>query len=226
MNLGSKPRFPTMRELFGTSLDRFIVNPELRPERSWIVEGGWSHVTDRWQADVVGFLQRTRDTIDQENVIVDGERKRQRINLDGSRVIGVEWQAAAEVTADVDFQGHVTWLRPVAITEGARSGHLTEKPEILATLITRFGPIRGVSLDATGIYTGRAFGLAQDNSLVSLPTAWRLNVRLAAQRFFADSGLFLQTYLGADNVFDALLLPQLGLPDAGRSLRFGVSLAR
>ena len=226
MNGGSKPRFPTMRELFGTSLDRFIVNPALRPERSWILEGGWSHVTDRWQTDVIGFLQRTSDTIDQENVIVDGERKRQRINLDGSRVIGVEWQAAAEVTAHVDLRGHVTWLRPVAITEGSRSGHLTEKPEILATLMGRLGPFRGVSLDATGIYTGRAFGLAPNNSLVSLPTAWRVNVRLAAQRFFADSGLFLQTYVGADNVFDALLLPQLGLPDAGRALRFGVSLAR
>jgi hypothetical protein len=68
--------------------------------------------------------------------------------------------------------------------------------------------------------------LATDNSLVVLPAAWRFGARLTTQRYFADSGLFLQTYAGVDNVFDALHVPQLGLPDAGRTVRFGMSLAR
>jgi len=226
LNGGSKPRFPTMRELFGTALDRFNLNPDLRPERTWILEGGWQHTADRWHVETMVFLQRTMDTIDQENVIVGGQRKRQRINLDGSRVHGVEWQAGGNVASGIRLTGHATWMRPVAIQKDGTTRRLTEKPEVLTTLASRFGPFRGISLDVTGVHTGRAYGLAPDNALRALPSSWRVNVRLAAQRFFADSGLFLQMYAGVDNLTDALQLPQLGLPDAGRTARIGMSLSR
>ncbi|MGA0255993.1 MAG: TonB-dependent receptor [Rhodothermales bacterium] len=226
LNGGSKPRFPTMRELFGTALDRFILNPNLKPERTWMLEGGWHRAGERWQAEAIGFLQRTTDTIDQENVTVDGVRKRQRVNLGGSRVVGVEWQAAGDLGAKAGFQGHLTWLRPLAIEEDGTKRHLTEKPEVLGTVLVHLRPLRGIRIDMSAIHTGRAYGLATDNSLVVLPAAWRFGARLTTQRYFADSGLFLQTYAGVDNVFDALHVPQLGLPDAGRTVRFGMSLAR
>ncbi len=225
VNGGSKPRFPTMRELFGTALDRFVINEDLRPERTWMIEGGWEERRERWQSTFTAFAQRTMDTIDQENVIVDGERKRQRVNLDGSRVLGVEWISSVRPAAKVQVQGHVTWLRPVALTEDGNR-HLTEKPEVLATIQTRLEPTRSISVDVMAVYTGAAYGMAPTNELVSLPTAWQFNARVAAQRFFVSSGLFLQAYAGVDNLTDARLEAQLGLPSAGRTARVGLSLSR
>lgn len=225
LNAGSKPRFPTMRELFGTALDRFVINPTLKPERTWMAEAGWMIQRSSWQAEVMGFVQRTQDTIDQENVDVDGERKRQRINLDGSRVVGVEWSGAGELSGFITIQGHLTWMRPV-VTGDSESRRLTEKPEVLATVQTRIDLRRGLSVDLSSVYTGKAYGLGPDNTLVDLPTSLRMNARLAVQRFFAESGVFLQVYGGVDNITDELHVAQLGIPSAGRTARVGVSLSR
>jgi len=224
MNAGSKPRFPTMRELFGTALDRFVINEELKPERTWMAESGVILAGASWTSEIMVFGQRTEDTIDQENIMVDGERKRQRINLDGSRVVGVEFSGAGEIADRVSLQGHATWLRPVVT--GSDDRRLTEKPEILATLQTGVELKRGVRLDGTAVYTGTAYGLGPDNQLVDLPTSLRFNLRISAQRFFSRNGLFMQVYGGVDNLTDELHISQLGLPAAGRTARFGLSLSR
>lgn len=225
VNAGSKPRFPTMRELFGTALDRFVINPDLKPERTWMAEAGWATQHSRWQAEIMAFAQRTTDTIDQENVDQGGVRKRQRINLEGSRVLGVEWSGVGELSRSIRLQGHVTWMRPVVVGgEGDR--RLTEKPEVLATLQTRIDLRRGVSADITGVYTGRAYGMGPDNQLVDLPTSIRINARLALQRFFSQRGVFLQVYGGVDNITDDLHVSQLGIPSAGRTARVGLSVSR
>ena len=225
VNAGSKPRFPTMRELFGTALDRFEVNPDLAPERTWMVEGGWNRASARWNTDAMVFWQRTMDTIDQVNVDVDGVRKRSRVNLDGSRVVGLEGALVGDLSTWWRLTGHATWMRPVALVDGEER-HLTEKPEVLATVSSRIEPRRGLVVDADLIYTGAAYGLAQDNSQVRLPTTWRINLRVAAQRFFSASGLFAQVYAGVNNLTDELHLSQLGLPEAGRTWRFGLSVSR
>ncbi len=225
VNVGSKPRFPTMRELFGTALDRFVVNPDLQSERTWMAEAGWMTRREGWQMEVMGFAQRTLDTIDQEIIEVEGMRKRQRINLDGSRVLGIEWSGLGAISRTLTFQGHATWMRPV-VTGEAENRQLTEKPQVLATLRSRIELRRGFHLDVSGIYTGKAYGLGPDNALVDLPTSLRLNARLSTQRFFSDSGVFLQVYGGVDNMTDELHVSQLGIPSAGRTARIGMSLSR
>ena len=225
VNAGSKPRFPTMRELLGTALDRFILNPDLKPERTWMAEAGWGAERARWAGEVLGFVQRTADTIDQENVIMDGKSKRRRINLDGSRVVGAESMIMIEPGDWISLQGHITWMRPVGLDDG-KERHLTEKPEILATVTTRIQPTRGMGIDITKIYTGRAYGRGVDNALEPLPTSLRLNVRVSASRYFSDQGLFGQLYAGVDNVTDQRHLSQAGLPGSGRTARVGLSLSR
>jgi iron complex outermembrane receptor protein len=225
VNAGSKPRFPTMRELFGTALARFVTNPDLKPERTWMAEFGVEVQRDALAGVVTAFVNRTVDTIDQEQVIVNGERKRRRVNLEGSRVWGIEGQASARLLEDLSFQGHATWMRPIGFEQG-RERHLVEKPEVLATMTSRWEVTRGIVLDTGLLYTGRAWSQDLDNALVALPTSWRFNARLAFQRFFAGSGVFAQLFGGVNNITDALHLPQLGLPDAGRTWRVGASLSR
>ena len=90
----------------------------------------------------------------------------------------------------------------------------------------RWDLVRGLVLDFGVLYTGHAWALGPDGTQVTLPTSWRLNTRLAAQRYFNRSGVFGQLFAGVNNLTDALNVPQLGLPDAGRTWRIGLSLSR
>ena len=116
-------------------------------------------------------------------------------------------------------------MRPVAIVEDGNQ-HLMEKPEMLGTISVQVDGFRGTTLDATAIYTGKAYGKAEDNSEIELSTSLLLNIRLSGRKYFSPSGLFAEIFAGVDNVFDTLQLPQLGLPSAGRTSRIGINLSR
>lgn len=225
LNAGSKPRFPTMRELFGTALNRFLPNPDLKAERAWIAESSLQILGESISFETTLFYQRTAHTIDQINVMDDNVRKRLRVNLDGSRVYGVEFVGRAALRERLSLDGHFTWMRPVAIVEDGNQ-HLMEKPEMLGTISVQVDGFRGTTLDATAIYTGKAYGKAEDNSEIELSTSLLLNIRLSGRKYFSPSGLFAEIFAGVDNVFDTLQLPQLGLPSAGRTSRIGINLSR
>ena len=222
---GRKARFPTMRELFGEALDQFLVNADLTAERTWIGEAALKRTGEYVSGEIVAFIHRTFDTIDRRNVEVDGRRLRQRVNLEGSRVIGVEIVGAVEPDARLRLDGHLTIMDPVAY-EGGETVNLVEKPGVLGTLSASFRPVPSLTLSAQSVYTGRAYSLAPDNELVRLPTSLVLNLRASAQRFMPASGVFLQVYAGVDNISDELRIAQLGLPGAGRTFRAGLSLSR
>ena len=221
-SIGRKVRFPTMRELFGTALDRFVVNEDLRPESALLVDAGLHQTLEDGAAELTLFLNRTWDTIDQENVDVNGQRLRRRINLEGSRVIGLEVLGQKSVRG-VDVEGALTFSRPLVLGQTGRS-RLTEKPEVLGRGALRHSPRRGVSIGAEVVYTGRAYGLNPANQLEKLPQVLQINVRASARRY-TSARVFVEGFVRADNLTDRSVFPQLGLPGPGRSLQLGVSLA-
>lgn len=224
VNGGSKPRFPTLRELYGVALDRFVLNEALKSERTWLAEAGLNFNNERFALQVTSFVQRTINTIDQTNITVDGVRKRKRINLNGSRVLGVETSGLVRISERLTLDGSATVLRPVSMLENGKS-KLTEKPEALITANVEYDVSRELRIRSTIVFTGRAYGLGLDNSHIALPTSAEVNVRASYGMFFAKSGMYVEGFLGADNVFDALTLPQLGLPSAGRSGRLGLNVS-
>lgn len=227
--VGRKVRFPTMRELFGVALDRFLVNPELRPESSLLAEAALELRGDRVAGEVVAFLNRTFDTIDQRNVEVHevGETvtKRQRVNLDGSRTVGVEVGGTVRLRSDVSLDAHLTWSRPRALVD-AGTVPLTEKPAVLSTVTLRRRPPSGVTALVQGVYTGRAYGLTEANTFEPLPTVLVLNTRVG-YRFTTTTPRFFtgEVFLRVDNAADAVHLPQLGLPAPGREIQVGIDLS-
>ncbi|MBT6424290.1 MAG: TonB-dependent receptor [Bacteroidetes Order II. Incertae sedis bacterium] len=223
-NAGSKTRFPTMRELFGTALNRFELNEALKSERTWMAESGIQKQGERLSFDMVAFVRRTTDTIDQTNVVVGERTKRKRINLDGSRTVGIEASGIGVIGEHVSIDGHATWLRPISLNEDGNR-HLTEKPEVLITLNAEVSLIPNLKVQTGLVYTGVAYGLAEDNSQVRLPTSTVMGARLSTNRYFSSSGMFLELYAGVDNITNAVQLPQLGLPAPGRSARFGINLS-
>ncbi|MGI9175463.1 MAG: TonB-dependent receptor [Rhodothermales bacterium] len=221
---GRKVRFPTMRELFGEALNRFLVNPDLQPETSVLAEVGAGYRRGFLSGEVIGFYSRTSDAIDQRTVEAEGGSKRQRINLEGSRAFGVEAVGGARLgrwSAD----GHLTWLHARTFREAAWRPFV-ERPEWLGTLTLAWNSLSGFSLAVQPVYTGRAYSLDDDGALVPLPASLALSLR-TAYGFALDQrrGLFGEVFFRIDNATDAVVLPQLGLPGPGREARVGASLS-
>ena len=220
--LGRKVRFPTMRELFGVALNRFLLNPDLSPESSFVTEIGLSRKGDFFSGEIIGFYQRTFDTIDQRRVEVDGNSLRQRVNLEGSRVWGVESVFSGKLVANLILEGHLTWTNPRGFEEG-NTVFLTEKPEWLGSLSVGYNKASGFSFFSSVGYRGDAYGLSEANEFVTLKSAIVIDTKLS-YRFVVNS-IFGEWYVRVDNIFDSTTLPQLGLPGAGRLVRSGLNIS-
>jgi iron complex outermembrane receptor protein len=219
---GRRIRFPTMRELFGEALNRFLVNPDLQPESAWSGEVGLEHNGTSLSGELTAFFNRTFDTIDRRNVVVDGDRKRQRINLDGSRVAGVEAVGSARPTRGLRLDGHLTWMRTRTLNDG-ETLFFAERPEWIGTLTSTYRFRMGLSLVGQVVYTGTAYSLAEDNTFVKLPTSTVLNTRVGYRFRLGDA--MPEVFARVDNLTDERVLTQLGLPGPGRELVAGLNLS-
>ncbi len=224
---GRKTRFPTMRELFGEALNRFLINPDLKPESSLLVELGMGLRRGQWRIEAVPFGSFTSNTIDQRSVLVPGETRprRQRINLKGSRVLGVHLSAEAAITRDLSASGHLTLSHVRRLQdEPSDPVRLSEKPEALGRLWVSYLPATGPTLELEAVYTGRAYSLDDNNEFVPLPRSLALNAR-AGYRFWLPGERTLELFARMDNITDELVVPQLGLPGPGRSAQGGIKVA-
>lgn len=228
-SLARKTRFPSMRELYGEALNRFLVNTDLEPESSWNGELGYIGSFRDARFELAAFTQLTSNTIDQRRVDTMGSTKRQRINLPGSRIFGVELSGNVTALKPFRVNGHLMWSYVRGITEledGSDSlVYLAEKPEALGTLNLGYDFDFGLILDAEAVYTGTAYGPGGD-SQATLDASLALNARVAYRLFEPFNGLrMLEIFARGDNLTDAVVLPQEGLPSAGREFRGGIKLA-
>ncbi|NNE45755.1 MAG: TonB-dependent receptor [Rhodothermales bacterium] len=224
LSAGRKTRFPTMRELFGEALGRFLLNPELTAESRVMVEAGFEIRTRRFEGESVVFFERSYDTIDQRFVLLpdEAQARRQRINRAGGRSVGVEMVGRGRLAAGLTLAGHVTWVRAQTVDAGA-TVQAIETPEWLGIGTLRYNSRSGFSLLLQTLYTGRAYGIDDSNSLVPLATSVAFNVRAG---YRLTSGRVVTEVFGrVDNVTDVLTLPQPGLPGPGRTFRFGLDLS-
>lgn len=223
---GRRTRFPTMRELFGEALNRFLINPDLKPESSVLTELGVGWRRGSWRLELVPFASFTSNTIDQRSVLVPGETRprRQRINLRGSRVFGLQFAAEGAVAGDLWIASHLTLSRVRRLQDAPGDPvFLSEKPDGLGRLALSYLPARGLIGDVELVYRGRAYSLNERNEFVPLPRSLVLNLRLG-YRVAVAGDRTLEIFGRVDNVTDELVVPQLGLPDPGRSLRGGLKV--
>jgi len=226
--VGRKGRFPTLRELYGEALGRFLINPDLKPEESDLFELGVETEGALGSVSLIGFGSFTSNTIDQREVEVAGTNRRQRINLPGSRALGVELVGDLSVASPFRLEGHITYIynraRSVNDPEGDYTEFLAEKPEALATIEARYDFPFGLTPAVEIVHTGRAYSPG-DTSWAPLDASTTINLRLAYRLFSSlTSNFSAQFYVRVDNVTDAVVLPQLGLPGPGREIRGGVKV--
>ena len=210
-------RFPTMRELFGEALGRFALNPDLRPEATWEGEVGVATAGARASGWGTLFARDTRGTIEREG-LDDGRRR--RVNLGGSRAVGVEAGMALRL-GPVRLDAGATLLALTATDGRGGAVELTERPEALGRLALAALPPRGWTWTVEALGTGPAVSLARSSDApVELAGTVRLNGRVG-YRWAAGGGL-LDVFARLDNAFDAAHFPQAGLPAPGREVRVGV----
>jgi iron complex outermembrane receptor protein len=189
------------------------VSEGLSAERAWTAEMGAERVGSTWSGRLVGFGRWTTDAIEQET-LPDGRRR--RVNIGGTRAVGIETQAGWRPLRTIRLDADLT-LQHVRDEDGAE---LPEKPSWIGRGAVAWAPPLGLNARAEGLWTGGAVGPDASGELVPLDDAPRLNLRLGYKR--AMLGTLADVYLRLDNAFDSAYEPQLGLPAPGRSASVGL----
>ena len=219
-----RARFAALRELYSGALNRFEPNPTLRPEVLTGVEAGASLLSSGVQLQGVVFRHRLEDAIIR---ITQPDRRFKRINRDEIRSAGIEllagWQMGpVNMTSDVLLQ-HVR-LEDPAVTGTERRPE--NQPEFQLGADAGF-PVAGLvharlSLDHSGSQYCVNPDLGRNQRLGS-QTVGGAGVERA---WSVVSGLWSQIVASVhiDNITDSAAYDQCGLPQPGRTLRFGLAL--
>jgi iron complex outermembrane receptor protein len=222
--VGRRTRFPALRELYGEALGEFLLNPELRPETATLADFTIQHI---WRGGdsrlrLTPWLLRIDDTLSRRAVTIDGVRYRQRYNMNGSKGEGVEVGLDWRFADHFELRANATWqdLKARLQDDGTRPTPL-QRPEFQGsvTLDYVFGDDWDLFVEAE--YLGVAKDEDEDGDVVDLPTSWHVGMRLF-KTLWADGAGRWRAFAGIDNVTNDVVLPQLGLPQAGRTLSLGV----
>jgi iron complex outermembrane receptor protein len=226
---GRKPRFPTPRELFGAALGKFVPNPDLRPVSALLAEAGVEWRGTAFSGEATAFVNRTSDTIDQRTFQSGPNAgKEQRVNLDGTRVYGIETRGAVQPTERLALDGHLTWMHLRGFEDGEAT-KLDEKPAWLGLLTATYDLPFGFEAMAQSEYLGGVFTRTEQNTFVTLPDALIFDARVSyafdtRALGVPGSGQQGEVFARVNNVTDELRLLQLGLPAPGREVLVGFKL--
>jgi iron complex outermembrane receptor protein len=221
VSAGRRNRFASSREMFGEALGRFLPNPQLSPEQVWLADAELLWRNEGIKLTLNPFWARTLGSIGQRMVNVNGSNLRQRCNQPAATSIGVDMAAQVSLGPGLTIE-----LTGTALHASAAGQPQLQRPfhEAMVALdwapndafdmraeLRRIGPARDLAPDPNG-----------DGNLARLPPAteinWRVRVPVACVR-----GTRLSATAAIDNLTNAVMLPQLGLPLPGRTLRIGIA---
>lgn len=233
-SVSERSRFPALRELYSGALNRFTPNPDLVPETLLAFEGGFTFnsvsATTRRTLQVTAFRHRLADAV--VRVTLSNPTRFMRINRDRIESAGAEVLAGITFGADpirgVTLNGDAL-LQNISIfdqtaTDAGR--HAENNPEVrgrvelglpLPWLVRGFATVR---------HTGRQYCLNADTqSEMTLSAVTTADVALQRTQP-VTSGPFrsARTVLSFDNVGNAAVFDQCGLPQPGRTLRLMITI--
>jgi len=226
--LGQRTRFPTLRELYGEALGQFLLNPDLRPETTLLGDLTFEHVSrdGALRLRLTPWILHVDDTLSRRNVEVDGMRMRQRYNLEGSDGHGVEAGIDWNVDNRLELRLHANWQDLEArVEEDGSRPVLYQRPDLQVTLTVDWLFAADWDLFVEVRHLGTALDEDEDGSIRELPASTAAGFRLFRTLRHDEAGRW-RVYAGVDNLGDELILPQLGLPQTGRTAALGVAFER
>jgi iron complex outermembrane recepter protein len=224
-SLSRRARFGSMRELYSGSLGRFQPNPDLRPEVLVGAEVGATGMWQRVQWQAVLFRHDLEDAIVRVTL---PNRKFVRINRDRMRSHGVELLAGwngdrVSLTTDAVIQR-------ARLSDPAAQGderHPEHQPDFRASGEFAFPLPAQVRGNFSAAFTGRQYCVHPDlGRTVTLKSQRRFDAGVDREYTVRNAGWLdrIRVLLGVDNIADAAVLDQCGLPQPGRTWRVAVSL--
>jgi len=223
--LGQRSRFPTPRELFGVALGRFQLNPDLQPERSLLADFGVQYdPSEALSLDFTLWANDSDDTLSQRVVTIDNSSRRQRFNLNGSLSYGFEAAAAVALSGNLGASLSVGLQdEQLARDENGLLRNLLHRPGEQVNLALDWQATSRLDIRAELSYVGRAYDLGNDGADIHLPSSTSFGLRgvMTIGRTL-DRDIHLTA--AVENLTDALILPQSGLPAPGRSFHVGIRI--
>lgn len=229
-----RARFAALRELYSGALNRFDPNPTLRPETLLGFEGGvtldgGAFAAQGLQLQLVGFAHRLDDAVVRVTL---PNRLFRRINRDQIRSHGAEALVSyspaalrgATITGDVTLQR--IRVQDQTITN-ASDRFAEHNPEQRASLAFISPLLKGFRASAMTRYTGAQYCQHPDlGRQVKLDAQTVGDAALTRTFALRGRGLLqrLTALVAMDNVSNATVYDQCGLPQPGRTLRFGLTL--
>jgi iron complex outermembrane receptor protein len=228
-----RSRFPALRELYSGALNRFRPNPELKPETLRGIEAGFT-VDRAWGPIPSGTLQVTgfSHTLDDAvvRITLSNPTRFMRVNRDrieskGAEVLagfvfGDDRDRSVTLTADALIQ-KIT-LFDITV-DGEPSRHAENNPEKRGALEIGIPLPAKFRAFANARYTGTQYCLNADTG-DEMELEGKTRADLAVQRDFSVSNRGMRALVSFDNVTDAAIYDQCGLPQPGRTIRFMITL--
>jgi iron complex outermembrane receptor protein len=238
-SVSQRSRFPALRELYSGALNRFEPNPDLRPETLLGMEIGATLLGGAANAGVMLQVVAFRHELDDAVIrIAVPDRKFKRVNRDVIHSAGLElllgWTALpgrnAGFPVGMRVSGDLTVQR-IRVTDQLLAAGLPNErraehnPEIRGAVEMSMPLPAMLRANAALRVTGAQYCVHPDLGY---------QVRLGAQsigdvgvsRTVTGRGIFraMRALFSVDNVTDATVYDQCGLPQAGRTVRVGLEL--
>lgn len=219
----SRRRFPALRELYSGALNRFEPNPELAPETARQAEVGATFSRGSFDAQATLFTSRIDDAVVRTTL---PNRRFLRVNRDRFESRGAELTAGvalgrATVRGDVTAQHARISDRTISIPELRQP---EDVPAYFGSLLGTWAFPRGVEIQGRMRALGATRCTNPDTNTLETQSG-ATTADLGAERRWTTRGLLrIRTMLHVDNVLDRALYDKCGLPQAGRTLRLGVTI--
>jgi len=219
LSIGDRVRFPTLRELYGVALEKFIINPNLKPESAVITDLSFSWQLDNLPLSINTTFWSTKinDAISKKQILENGKWFDQRYNIAGSRGKGFSFDTIYSVSDKMQIQlnGNLQSHEAEIGQDGLRPPILL-RPETQLNLVTDYKWSDQFSIRLSLQRISGSLDEDVGGKLVTLQSSNRIDMN-----FFVNINDSWKMYIALNNLNDTLILPQLGFPGIGREYRIG-----
>jgi iron complex outermembrane receptor protein len=228
-----RSRFPSLRELYSGALNRFMPNPNLKPETLLGFEAGFTldrsfgRIPDA-TVQVNAFHHNLDDAV-VRITLPPPDSRFQRINRDRLESTGAEMLAGLAFGANRERSVTLTGdalVQKLSIfdetTAGTPSRHAENNPEVRGMLEIGVPLPHMIRAFANARYTGTQYCLNADTG-TEMELRAKTEANAALERSFVvsqrGSVRSLRALVSLDNATNAAIYDQCGLPQPGRTLR-------
>ncbi len=222
-NVGSKSRFPSLRESYSDGLGRFVISTNLKPERINDFEFGLEYLLPNGRIFFNTLFTYLTNGIVRTTVATSNGNKFKRINKDEIRTYGFELEGNNSFNNYFNAGFSFSYINSFAKNKlGTYTDTLEYHPAIMSNLFINLNITKKIGLLLESTVVAKEFALEEGNpSFREIPSYFLINARVSYRYAFAEKSN-LEIFARVNNIFDKLYYTQYGLPEAGKQFFVGI----